>query len=108
MYLAQKCTGVSVVHNYVHHFSFSGIQIGFAVHSIADANLNNVSYNRVVNPKSVVTSGYLNLDSAGIYFDTHWLGYGERGGAGGGCGDGGDGVLRKGGWGWGWGWQAIN
>ncbi|CAI5991600.1 unnamed protein product [Closterium sp. NIES-64] len=62
--------GVTVVNNFIHDFGFAGIRCGADVHFVGDCMLTNISNNIVYNWRRN-SSG--DVDSAGIYYCTHWF-----------------------------------
>ncbi|CAI5461040.1 unnamed protein product [Closterium sp. Yama58-4] len=62
--------GVTVINNFVHDFGFAGIRCGADVHFAGDCMLSNISNNIVYNWRRN-SSG--DVDSAGIYYCTHWF-----------------------------------
>ncbi|CAI5510635.1 unnamed protein product [Closterium sp. Naga37s-1] len=62
--------GVTVINNFIHDFGFAGIRCGADVHYAGDCMLTNISNNIVYNWRRN-SSG--DVDSAGIYYCTHWF-----------------------------------
>lgn len=69
IWMAIMTAGVTIRNNYIHNFTFAGVQCGANVQNVADCMLTTITNNLIVTEDWVPFFG----DASAIYYDTHWV-----------------------------------